>query len=65
MSNDRLPYSDDDDDVISPDIAPKDRQPIDPAESVRLEREKYADSSMDENRDDQFDEHHADVDDIV
>jgi len=65
MDGDRFPYPDDDDDVIAPDVAPKDKQPISPAEAVRLEREKYGDSSLDENRDDEFDEHHATIDDIV
>jgi hypothetical protein len=60
-----LPYPDKDDDVIAPDVAPRDDQPIDPAEAVRREQEKYGESSADENRDDQWDEHHADVDDIV
>ena len=60
-----LPYPDKDDDVVTPDVAPQTQQPIDPAEAVRLEREKYADSSADENRDDQFDAHHATPDDIV
>jgi hypothetical protein len=65
MRKDRLPYPDDDDDVIAPDIAPRRDQPLDPAEAVRLEEEKYGDSSADENRDDQFDEHHVDQDDVV
>jgi hypothetical protein len=60
-----LPYPDNDDDVIAPDVAPRDDQPIDPAEAVRREQEKYGESSADENRGDQWDEHHADVDDIV
>jgi hypothetical protein len=60
-----LPYPDNDDDVIAPDVAPREDQPIDPAEAVRREQEKYGESSADENRDDQWDEHHADADDIV
>jgi hypothetical protein len=63
--SDGLPYPDNDDDVIAPDIAPLHDQPIDPAKAVRLEQEKYADSSADENRDDQWDEHHGQPDDIV
>jgi hypothetical protein len=65
MRKDKLPYPDDDDDVIAPDIAPRRDQPLDPAEAIRLEEEKYSDSSADENRDDQFDEHHVDQDDVV
>ncbi len=65
MGNDTVPYSDDDDDVLAPDIAPRQDRPIDPAEAVRLEREKYGESSMDENRDDQADAHHGQPDDIV
>jgi hypothetical protein len=60
-----LPYPDSDDDVIAPDVAPPDEQPIDPAEAVRREQEKYGEGSADENRDDQWDAHHADPDDVV
>jgi len=63
MDNDR-PRGDDEE-TISPDVAPKRDRPLSPAEAVRLEREKYGDSSADPNRDDQFDEHHGTVDDIV
>jgi hypothetical protein len=63
--SDGLPYPDNDDDVIAPDVAPLQDQPIDPGKAVRLEQEKYADSSADENRDDQWDEHHGQPDDIV
>lgn len=57
MSKKRLPYPDDDDDVIAPDVAPRKDQPIDPAKAVRLEQEKYGDSSANPNRDDQWDSH--------
>jgi hypothetical protein len=60
-----LPYPDHDDDVIAPDVAPREEQPVPPAQAVRGEQEKYADSSADENRDDQWDEHHGTPDDIV
>lgn len=60
-----LPYPDNDDDVITPDVAPKEDQPVDPAEAVRREREKYGETTADENRGDQFDVHHATPDDIV
>lgn len=65
INSDQFPYPDDDDDAIAPDVAPKASQPISPAEAVRLEEEKYAESSLDENRDDQFDAHHADSDEHV
>jgi hypothetical protein len=60
-----LPYPDKDDDVIVPDVAPRKDQPIDPAEAVRGEQEKYGESGMDENRDDQWDVHHGRPEDIV
>lgn len=60
-----LPYPDSDDDSIAPDVAPRDERPIDPAEAVRREQQKYGESSLDENRDDQWDEHHGTPDDIV
>jgi hypothetical protein len=60
-----LPYPDSDDDVIAPDVAPRGDQPIDPAEAVRREQEKYGESSADENRGDQWDVHHGQPDDIV
>ncbi|HZV77093.1 MAG TPA: hypothetical protein VFF63_04975 [Candidatus Babeliales bacterium] len=60
-----LPYPDKDDDAIAPDVAPRDEQPIDPADAVRLEQDKYGESSADENRGDQYDEHHGQPDDIV
>jgi hypothetical protein len=65
IESDNLPYPDDDDDTIDPDIASKDQQPLSPGRAVRLEQEKYGETSLDANRDDQLDEHHADVDDIV
>jgi hypothetical protein len=65
INRDRFPYPDDDDDAVAPDVAPEDRQPVSPSEAVRLEEEKYGESSLDENRDDQFDAHHADSDEHV
>jgi hypothetical protein len=65
MSKKGRPYPDDGDETISPDLVPQDEQPVDPAEAVRLEQDKYADSSLDENRDDQLDEHRASIDDVV
>ena len=65
INQDQLPYPDDDDDAIAPDVAPQSQQPISPADAVRLEEEKYGESSLDENRDDEYDAHHAGADDIV
>jgi hypothetical protein len=65
MKNDGLPYPDSDDDIITPDVAPRKDQPIDPAEAARREQEKYGESTADENRGDQWDEHHGQPDDIV
>jgi hypothetical protein len=65
MNEDHFPYPDSDDDAIAPDIAPRKDQPIAPADAVRLEQEKYGDSTADENRDDEWDEHHGQPDDIV
>jgi hypothetical protein len=52
------------DEDIAPDIAPRDDEPLDPAEAVRRERDKYGDDSTSPNRDDQFDEHHGEPEDI-
>lgn len=50
---------------IAPDVADGDTTPMDPAEVIRREREKYGDSSAFPNRDDQIDEHHGETDDIL
>ena len=50
---------------IAPDIAEKREEPIDADEAVRREREKYGENSTNPNRDDQYDEHHGEPDDIV
>jgi hypothetical protein len=60
-----LPYQDTDDDVITPDVAPQEDQPVDPARAVRAEEENYGETTADENRGDQWDEHHGEPDDIV
>jgi hypothetical protein len=65
MDGDRLPYRDDEDDVIAPDVASRKDKPLSPEEAVRREQEKYGESSADENRGDQWDEHHGEPDDIV
>lgn len=49
---------------IAPDVADGDATPLDPAEVIRREREKYGDNSAFPNRDDQIDEHHGEPDDI-
>lgn len=53
------------DEDIAPDIAPRRDEPLDPAEAVRREKEKYGENSTDPNRDDRYDEHHGEPDDIV
>lgn len=60
-----LPYKDTDDDVIAPDVAPREERPIDPARVVHAEEDQYGESTADENRGDQRDEHHGEPDDIV
>jgi hypothetical protein len=55
----------DDVETIAPDVVLRKDRPIDPADAVRLEREKYGEGSIDPNRDDQWDEHHGQPDDIV
>jgi hypothetical protein len=51
--------------TIAPDVASRRDEPIDPAEAVRRERGKYGENSSNPNRDDQWDEHHGQPDDIV
>jgi hypothetical protein len=51
--------------VIPPDVAPRRELPLDPADALQREREKYGENSTNPNRDDQFDEHHGTADDIV
>jgi hypothetical protein len=55
----------DEDEAISPDVVSRREQPDDPAEAVRREREKYGENSSNPNRDDQWDEHHGQPEDIV
>jgi hypothetical protein len=60
------PYDPDEEIVdIAPDIAKRDKEPLAPAEAVKREREKYGENSVNPNRDDQWDEHHGEPDDIV
>jgi hypothetical protein len=62
MDRERLADEDED---ISPDVVSRRDQPVDPAEAVRREREKYGENSSNPNRDDQWDEHHGQPEDIV
>jgi hypothetical protein len=62
MDRERL---DGDDETIAPDVVSRRDQPIDPAEAVRREREKYGENSSNPNRGDQWDEHHGQPEDIV
>jgi hypothetical protein len=63
MNNDRpLPA---DEEEIAPDIAPRRDLPLQPAEAVELERDKYGENSTNPNRDDQEDVHRGTPDEIV
>lgn len=63
MDNDR-PYGEDEE-TIAPDVAPRRELPLDPADAVELERDRYGDNSTNPNREDQEDEHRGTADDIV
>ncbi len=65
MSDKRRPDSDDESETIPPDIATSRETPLSPSEAVKREQEKYGETSLDENRGDQWDEHHGEPDDIV
>ena len=65
MNDDQLPYPDDETEDIAPDVAQQKELPIKPSEAVRREQEKYGESSLDENREDQWDAHHGEADDVV
>lgn len=65
MNDDKLPYPDDEIEDVAPDVASHEELPLKPAETVRREQEKYGESSLDENRQDQWDAHHGEPDDIV
>jgi hypothetical protein len=54
-----------DEETIAPDIAPRRDLPLDPADAVELERDKYGENSTNPNRDDQEDVHRGTPDDIV
>jgi hypothetical protein len=64
--SDKRPFDPDDEtNTIAPDDGGTKEKPLSPAEAVRREQEKYGESSLDENRGDQWDEHHGEPDDIV
>jgi hypothetical protein len=65
MKEERLPYPDAQSETISPDVAGAQERPLKPSEAVKREEERYGESSLNENRGDQWDEHHGEVDDIV
>jgi hypothetical protein len=53
------------DETIAPDIAPRQDLPLDPADAVERERDKYGESGANPNREDQEDVHRGTADDIV
>ena len=53
------------DEDIAPDVADGGERPLSPGEAVHREEDKYGESSLDENREDQRDEHGGTPDDIV
>ena len=63
MDNDRTDAGAEE--TIAPDVAPRRKLPLDPADAVELERDKYGDSSANPNREDQEDVHRGTADDIV
>lgn len=65
MNENYLPYPDDESEDVAPDVATGERLPIAPDEAVRREQEKYGESDLDANRQDQRDVHHGTPDDIV
>jgi hypothetical protein len=65
MKDDRRPSPGKGDETIPPDVATKKQQPLPPREAVQREEDKYGESSLDENRGDQRDEHEGELDDIV
>jgi hypothetical protein len=65
MNDDHLPYPDDETEDIAPDVASEKERPISPSEATKREQEKYGETTLDENRQDQWDVHHGEADDIV
>jgi hypothetical protein len=63
MENDRpLP---EDEEIIAPDTVPRKEWPLDPADVLAAERDKYGENSTNPNREDQEDVHRGEPDDIV
>lgn len=54
-----------DEDVIAPDAIPRKDRPLDPADVLAAERERYGDTGANPNREDQEDVHRGQPDDIV
>lgn len=65
MSEGKLPYEDDETEDIAPDVASDREKPLSPSEAVWREEDKYGDTTVDANRDDERDMHHGTPDDIV
>jgi len=63
MDNDR-PFPENEE-IIAPDVAPRRDLPLDPADALAAERERYGDDSINPNREDQWDEHRGTPEDIV
>ena len=53
------------DEEIAPDLASPGKRPLDPAVLMRREREKYGETDVDPNLQDQEDEHAGQAEDIV
>jgi hypothetical protein len=64
MSERPRPLPSDEED-IAPDIAQRREEPIDPDDAIHRENDMYGDDSQSPNRDDEYDEHHGEPDDIV
>jgi hypothetical protein len=50
------------DEDIAPDVRQGEKKPLKPEEAVQREEDKYGESDMDQNRQDQRDMHHAEPD---
>ena len=65
MEDDRRLSREQGEEAIPTDVATEKQQPLPPREAVWREEDKYGESSLDENRGDQRDEHEGELDDIV
>ncbi|MBV9718817.1 MAG: hypothetical protein JOZ77_05830 [Candidatus Eremiobacteraeota bacterium] len=54
-----------DEESIAPDIAPRRDLPLEPADAIVADRDRYGDDSANPNREDQEDVHRGTADDIV